>query len=44
MKGSQLYKLQSKDEQDEMEEIINTISSFDDDKRKLVLQMIRSLK
>ena len=44
MKGSQLYKLQSRDEQDEMEEIINTISSFDDDKRKLVLQMIRSLK
>jgi len=44
MKGSQLYRLQSKNEQDELEEILNTISSFDDDKRKLVLQMIRSLK
>ena len=44
MKGSQLYRLQLKGDEDEMEEIIKTITSFSKEKRTLVLQMIRSFK
>lgn len=44
MKGSQLYRLESTKDEDEMEEIIKIVSSFSKEKRTLVLQMIRSFK
>jgi len=43
-KGSQLYSLKIKGDEEEMEEIVNTISMFPKEKRQLVLQMIRSIK
>jgi len=43
-KGSQLYRLKSKDEEEELEEIFKTLTSLPKEKRQLVLQMIRSLK